>query len=77
MKRMTWLLLLPLTSLIAEPVCPKCERIREYNKDHPGFDGYYEDYMKHEKKSAPPSENPPAENPSAEKTPDAKTATDK
>lgn len=46
-----FLLLAPVCLLAAEPVCHKCEVIRDYNKDHPGFDGYYEDYL--EKQPAP------------------------
>lgn len=37
-----------------EPVCHKCEIIREYNKKHPGDYEYYEDYLKHQKEDAKP-----------------------
>lgn len=39
-------------SLLAEPVCHKCEVIREYNKEHPGEYEFYEDYLKAQKKEA-------------------------
>lgn len=42
------LLLLPLIGW-AEPVCKKCEVIREYNKSHPGDYEYYDDYLKNQK----------------------------
>lgn len=29
-----------------EPVCPRCESIREYNKTHHKNYKYYEDYLK-------------------------------
>lgn len=36
-----------LLTLNAGEVCKKCERIREYNKDHPGGEyEFYEDYLK-------------------------------
>ncbi len=35
-------------SLNAAEVCHKCERIREYNKQHPGEFEFYEDYLKAE-----------------------------
>ena len=35
-----------------EPVCHRCEIIREHNKKHPGDYEYYEDYLKHQKDSA-------------------------
>lgn len=35
-----------------EPVCHKCEIIREHNKKHPGEYEYYEDYLKHQKENA-------------------------
>lgn len=38
-------------ALYAEPVCPKCEVIREYNKTHAGDYEYYEDYLKAEKQN--------------------------
>lgn len=45
MKYLLALSLIPLF-LSAEPVCKKCEVIREYNKDHPGDFEYYDDYLK-------------------------------
>jgi hypothetical protein len=33
-------------NLYADPVCPTCEVIREYNKEHPGKYEYFEDYQK-------------------------------
>jgi len=33
-------------SLAEEPVCKKCQIIREYNAEHPSKDQYYEDYLK-------------------------------
>lgn len=33
------------SSLFSQPVCEKCEVIREYNKKHPGDYEYYEDYL--------------------------------
>lgn len=38
-----------------EPVCHKCEIIRENNKKHPGDYEYYEDYLKHQKEDAKPA----------------------
>lgn len=35
-----------ISELHAEPVCPKCEAIREYNKTHHKNYEYYEDYLK-------------------------------
>lgn len=53
------LFLLP-AILLAEPVCKKCEVIREYNKSHPGDFEYYDDYLKSQKngdaKEAPKAE---------------------
>lgn len=43
-------LLLAVMPLWADPVCHKCEVIREYNKQHPGGEyEYYEDYLGAEK----------------------------
>jgi hypothetical protein len=55
------LLLLPLIGW-AEPVCKKCEVIREYNKAHPGDYEYYDDYLKATDSKTQPKEdakNPP------------------
>lgn len=54
------LLLLP-TLLLAEPVCKKCEVIREYNKEHPGDFEYYDDYLKSQKASEVKEAPKPAE----------------
>lgn len=40
------------SNLFSEPVCHKCEIIREYNKEHPGDYEYYDDYLEAEKKKA-------------------------
>lgn len=44
--RLCALLLLIFTPLAAEKVCNKCERIRTFNKLHPGDFEYYDDYLK-------------------------------
>lgn len=42
----------------AEPVCHKCEAIREYNRTHKETDFiYYEDYVKDKEEKA--KQNPP------------------
>jgi hypothetical protein len=48
----------------AEPVCHKCEVIREYNRTHKESDfTYYEDYLKdkEEKTKQNSTQNPPKE----------------
>ncbi len=55
------LLLLPALLLAEEPVCKKCEVIRDYNKSHPGDFEYYDDYLeslKNKKEKTP--ESPPS-----------------
>jgi hypothetical protein len=66
--RYFFLLLGPL-SLFGEPVCKKCEVIREYNKEHPGNYEYYEDYLKAQKpfrqgsgRTTPPLDGSPPPN---------------
>lgn len=46
--------LIPALRAEEEPVCHRCEVIREHNKKHPGEYEYYEDYLKHEKDNAKP-----------------------
>lgn len=47
MKKWIFLSFLTITTaLVADPVCKKCEVIREYNKKHPGDYEYYDDYIK-------------------------------
>lgn len=50
-----YLMLLCTTTLCADPVCHRCEVIREHNKENPGDFEFYEDYLKcqEEKKTAP------------------------
>lgn len=45
-------------SLFADPVCHRCEVIREYNKEHPGDFEYYEDYLEAGKKQSETDKNP-------------------
>lgn len=47
------ILLSTTASLFSEEVCPRCERIREYNAAHPENNYYYyEDYVAAQKKKA-------------------------
>lgn len=47
--------LTPPSSYADEPVCHRCEEIREYNKTHHQNFEYYEDYLKSEEAGAPPT----------------------
>lgn len=47
--RLFILFLIAMQPLAAEKVCNKCERIRAFNKLHPGDFDYYDDYLKAKK----------------------------
>lgn len=57
-KALFLLLSLPCVLSSEEPVCKKCEVIREYNKEHPGDYEYYEDYLDAEGKNKPEQSKP-------------------
>jgi hypothetical protein len=59
MKKYLPLLFIPALALVAEPVCEKCQKIREYNAAHPENNTiWYEDYQKDHPDVRPtPSDN--------------------
>lgn len=48
------------TFILAEPVCHKCEIVRDYNKKHPGEYEYYDDYLKNHEENVNPSLEKPS-----------------